>query len=283
MNLNVLKNGLVALFISTVIMSCESDEVATLVEEVITTSDIAAVEEIDVVLDEVTSSVEQAFIIEEALGSLTAKGSEGKEFPDFFPECLTKTVVIEQNIKIVTLDFGEGCEMRGRFMAGILIMSYEKDPELHTRTIATTFDNYRVNRRLIEGSHSVVRVRENENGNPQATSTFDVMVTWDNGDTASRVGEKVRELIEGADTRVWSDNVYSITGHWATVRKNGTTINAEVTTPLRREMACRFLVSGMIDLTKSDRSGILDFGDGTCDNEALLNLDDGTEKVITLH
>lgn len=283
MKLNVLKNGLVALFISTAIMSCESDEVAALVEEAITTDDITVIDEVDVVLDEVTASIEQAFIIEEAIGTLTSKDSGEKGLTDFFPACLTKTVVIEQNMKVVTLDFGEGCEVRGRFMAGILIMSYEKDPELQTRTITTTFDNYRVNRKLIEGSHSIVRVRENENGNPQATSTFDVMITWDNGDTASRVGEKVRELIEGADTRVWSDNVYSITGHWATVRKNGTTVNAAIITALRREMVCRFLVSGVIDLTKNDRSGTLDFGDGTCDNEALLTLDDGTEIVIVLH
>lgn len=283
MNLNVLKNGIVTLLISTAIMSCESDEVATLIEEAITTGDIAVVDEVDVALDEVSASVEQAFILEEALGSLSTKESDGKNFPEFFPSCLTKTVVIEQNMKIVTLDFGEGCEVRGRFMAGILIMSYEKDPELRTRTITTTFDNYRVNRKLIEGSHSMVRVRENENGNPQSTFTFDVTVTWDNGDTASRVGEKIRTLIEGGDTRVWSDNVFSITGYWKTERKNGTTVNAEITTPLRREKVCRFLVSGVIDLTKNDRSGTLDFGDGTCDNEALLTLDDGTEIAIILH
>ena len=89
-------------------------------------------------------------------------------------------------------------------------------------------------------------------------------------------------MIEGSDTRTWSDNVYLITGHWTTTRKNGTVVSAEIVTPLRRELACRFLVSGTIDLTKNDSHGILDFGDGECDNMATLTLDDGTVIEITL-
>ena len=283
MKLNLLKLGVVTMFIATAFVSCDSDEVESIVEQALTTDDVLAIEEIDAAIEDVNADVDQAFIIEEGLGSLTTKEGDNKITPNFFPECLTKTVVIEENMKIVTLDYGDGCEIRGRFKAGIIIMKYEKNKELHTRSITITYDNYRVNRKLMEGSHSVVRVKENENGNPQSTSTFDMMVTWDSGDTATRVGQKAREMIEGADTRTWGDNVYSITGSWETTRKNGTTVAAEVTTPLRRELACKFLVSGVIDLTKNDRHGILDFGDGECDNQATLTLDDGTVIEITLH
>ena len=283
MKLNLLKIGVVAMSMATVFVSCDSDDVTSLVDEALTANDVVAIEEVDAALEDINTDVEQAFIIEEQLGSLTTKDGSAKITPDFFPECLTKTVVIEENMKIVTLNFGEGCEVRGRFKSGIIIMQYEKNKELHTRTITVTYDNYKVNRKLMEGMHSVVRVRENEIGNPQSTSTFDMMITWDNGDTASRVGQKVREMIEGADTRTWGDNVYSITGAWETERKNGKTLTAEVTTPLRRELACKFLVSGVIDLTKNDRHGVLDFGDGSCDNMAALTLDDGTVIEITLH
>jgi hypothetical protein len=268
---------------ATAFMSCESDDTTTLIDEALTLDDISAIEEVDSAMEEVNADIEQAFIIEEALGTLTTKGGENKITPNFFPECLTKTVVIEANMKTVTLDFGDGCEVRGKFKSGILIMKYEKNPELHSRTITVTYDNFKVNRKLMEGSHSVVRIKANDNDFPQTTSTFDVVVTWDNGDTASRNGVKVKEMIAGANTRVWSDNVYSITGNWETTRKNGAQLSAVVTTALRRELVCKFLVSGVMDITKNDRSGSLDFGDGTCDNMALLTLDDGTEIEITLH
>ena len=279
MKLNLLKFGAVALLLSNVFVSCETDE-ELILEENLSVEDVLVIGEIDAVIDDIGVDIDQAYILEENIGSLTSKGSSGKNGSGFFPECLTKTVVIEENMKIVTLDFGEGCEVRGRFISGILIMTYDKDSDLHTKTIIVTYDNYRVNRKLIEGSHSIVRTRENDN--PKSIITFDVMVTWDNGDTATRVGEKVREMIEGSDTRTWSDNVYLITGHWTTTRKNGAVVYAKIVTPLRRELVCRFLVSGTIDLNKNDKHGILDFGEGECDNMATLTLDDGTVIEITL-
>ena len=278
MKSHCLKLNLIALFTVFLFVSCETTE--EIIEEssaAITSDDVTALEEVDMVMEEVNNTAEQAFV-EEENGSLFTRGTSSS----FFPECLTKTVVTTDLTKHVTLDFGEGCMVRGHFMAGVLILSYEKNPDLHTRTISVEFDNYRIDHKLIQGSHSIVRMRENDNGNPQSTSSFDVNVTWDNGDTASRVGEKVREWIDGVGTGVWSDNVYLITGYWTTVRRNGDEISGEVTTPLRRELVCRFLVSGVIDLTKNDRSATLDFGDGSCDNEALLTLDNGTEIVITL-
>ena len=287
MKLNVLRKGILALALATVLISCTEDEVATVFEESLTAEDVSAIEEIDAAMDDVSVDVEQAFVLVEGASALSTKAALDKSEtdkggPDFFPECLTKTVVTEQNMKIVTLDFGEGCEIRGRFIAGIIMMTYEKDPDLQTKTITVTFDGYRVNKKLIEGSKTIVRTRENENGNPQSTSTFDIMVTWDNGDTASRVGEKVREMTAGADTWIWSDNVYSTTGNWNTVRKNGTEITAQIVNPLIRNLECRFIISGSIDLTKNDRHGVLDFGEGECDNMATLTLDDGTVIEVTL-
>ncbi|MDT0553243.1 hypothetical protein [Urechidicola vernalis] len=287
MKLNVLRKGILALALTTALISCTEDEVATVFEESLTAEDVSAIEEIDAAMDDISVDVEQAFVLVEGASALSTKAvldksETDKGGPEFFPECLTKTVVTEQNMKIVTLDFGEGCEIRGRFIAGIIMMTYEKDPDLQTKTITVTFDGYRVNKKLIEGSKTIVRTRENENGNPQSTSTFDIMVTWDNGDTASRVGEKVREMIAGSDTWIWSDNVYSTTGNWNTVRKNGTEITAQIVNPLIRNLECRFIISGSIDLTKNDRHGVLDFGEGECDNMATLTLDDGTVIEVTL-
>lgn len=283
MKLNLLKVSAVALFVGMVFVNCESDDVASVVDEGLTIEDVAVVEEIDAVIEDINTDVEQIFFLEEELGSLSAKTGFEKNVTDFFPECLVKTVETEDNMKIVTLDFGDGCEVRGRFKSGLIIMSYEKDPELQTKTITVTYEDFRVNEKLVEGSHTIVKIRENERGNPQSTVNFEMMVTWDNGDTTSRVGQKVRELLEGSDTRFWSDNVYSIIGDWETIRKNGDKVFAKVISPLRKELACKNIVSGIIDLTKNEKHGALNFGDGECDDIAILTLDGEAEVIeITL-
>jgi len=98
----------------------------------------------------------------------------------------------------------------------------------------------------------------------------------------SRVGEKTREWIEGYDTRTWGDNVYLITGNWTNTFKDGTIFSATITEPLRREMSCRYIVSGIVEFVKGDATGSLNFGDGTCDNLAIYTNAEGVETEIVL-
>jgi len=259
-------------------VGCDTNEEEIKVEEQISSLEVKSTEEVDKVVEEVNSIVEQAYVEEE--NGISTSRNDDEVNSNFFPECLTKTVVRTDNSKIVTLDFGEGCFVRGHFIAGILTMSYQKDRSVIAKTIVVEFDSFKIDHKLVVGSYSIVRMRENEN--PQSTSTVDITVTWDNGDFVSREGEKVREWIEGYGSRIWSDNVYLITGYWNSTLKNGTVLSAEITTPLRRELVCRFFVSGVIELQKNGRSATLNFGDGDCDNEAVLTLPNGNEIIIYL-
>ncbi len=44
-------------------------------------------------------------------------------------------------------------------------------------------------------------------------------------------------------------------------------------------MSCKFLVSGVIEISKDNNMIKLDYGDGTCDDLAIVNIN-GTEKEI---
>ena len=85
MKLNLLKIGVVAMIFATAFVSCESDDVTSLVEAELTADDVVAIEEVDAALEDINADVEQAFIIEEQLGSLTTKDGSAKITPDFFP------------------------------------------------------------------------------------------------------------------------------------------------------------------------------------------------------
>ncbi len=133
------------------------------------------------------------------------------------------------------------------FLSGRTIMSYVKDEEAGTTTITHTFDEFFFNDVAVEGENIIVRVEANENGNPQSTKTIDVTHTWPDGEFNSRAGTKVREWIEGDETKTWADNVYLITGNWTSTFKDGTVFSSNITQALRREMVCRFTVSGTIE------------------------------------
>jgi hypothetical protein len=55
-----------------------------------------------------------------------------------------------------------------------------------------------------------------------------------------------------------------------------------VTSPLRRELSCRFIISGVLDITRNENTASLDFGEGNCDAIGVLTFPDGTSEEIFL-
>jgi len=253
----------------------------------------APIEDVEQPVIDLKSAQEEAEVelVTSATSDIVEEAFLTQEFPEtkstvtdrYLPDCVTITVVITDNIKTVTIDFGDGCELRnGNILSGKIILSYEKDREAATKMMSFMYENFYFNRKQIEGEGSILRERSNENGNPQSTKTFNVTVTWPDGTFASKEGMKVREMIEGQNTHAWGDNVFSITGYWKFTRKNGGLFTATITEALRRELACKFLVSGVVELTRTDIVGVLDYGDGDCDDLATISINGGPEREIHL-
>ncbi len=279
--MKILNSKLLMLFVASsfLFVSCENSDIETVdLSEPISADEAVALAEADDVSDEVNNVIDDFFVETEVAG----KSEDAEKSEDFLP-CLTKTIVLTEFTKTVTFDFGDGCELpNGNVLSGKIIMSHAIDIDVQSLTVSYTFENFYFNELNIVGGNTMVRVRENENGNPESTLTMDVKIIWPDGDYASREGTKVREWIEGADTRTFGDNVFLITGRWATTFKDGTVFSSNIIEPLRREMSCRFIVSGIVELHKQDREGTLDFGDGSCDNVAIFTNASGEEFEVTL-
>ena len=255
--------------------SCNNEDEPTKTEN-LTAEQLDLIVDAEVTTDEINSFFDKAYNEEESTSKTDQYG--------FFPKCATKTIEVTATTKTITIDFGtEGCETHnGHVVSGKMILFYEIDFDAMTTTITQTFEEFTFNRKTIDGTSTRVRVKENLRGNPESTITFDITVTWESGESISRVGTKVREWVEGYGTGDWGDDVFLITGNWTVTLKDGTIVSADVVEALRRELACKFIVSGIVNLQKGDVIGVLDFGDGTCDNQALFTSEDGTETIITL-
>ena len=262
------------------VVSCSKDESSSeelSSSEVISATELKYSDETELISEEVTTIVEDVYA--EDVISATSKNYHS----DFLPECVTITKVITDTTRDVTIDFGDGCEMpNGNLIGGIIYLSYAKDLEAESATIDLTLENFSFNGVAVEGSASILRVRSNENGNPQGTSNASFMATWPDGSSASFTGTRTREWIEGFGTGFWGDNVFLITGKRTYTGRLGNVFVKEVTTPLRRELSCRFIVSGVLEISRNDNTVSLDFGDGSCDPKGTLTYPDGTEKEIFL-
>lgn len=230
--------------------------------------------------------------IEVVLGDIIIDAYEGQEVDTAgrmpqgtsIPECVTITVVVQQNFREVTLDFGdEGCLVHGHILKGQIVFTYSRDPEAQEVLISYNLIDFFFDAKNVLGSRTILKELSNENGNPQFTHTLDLTVIWPNGAQASREGQKVREWVEGFGSGIFSDNVFEITGYWNTTFINGNMHTYEVLTPLRREVICYYFVSGTVDVQRTNFGGVFDYGEGDCDNQATFTFNNGEEITITLN
>ena len=243
----------------------------------ITTKTINQSDEVDMVEEELSNIALDVFAADEAV----AKGMTDYE-SDFLPDCVTITTVVTSSAITKTIDFGDGCELpNGNILAGKVIVSYSANFEAPSHTISVALESFLFNEISIEGGKTIVRTLTDE-GNPIANKVANFEVVWPDGDTASYSADKTREWIEGFATGVWVDNVFLLSGNVNFVNVEGNTFTKEVIVPLRREWACRFIVSGVLDMSRNDIIVSLDFGDGSCDPFGELTLPDGTTVDILL-
>lgn len=232
------------------------------------------------IYDNVTNITDEAYVI----GSTNLKSGTTDRI--FLGDCATVTLDTTVDIRTIIIDFGdENCLCNdGRYRRGKILVSFT-GRYWHTGTVITTgFDNYFVNDNQVDGTKVVTNMGPNDSGHP----VFNIDVTGviylaNNGGTLSWNSERIREMIEGYDTRRIRDDVYLITGTANGIRPNGTTWETEIVNPLRRELNCRYIVSGTVNITPQGLSTrVLDFGDGECDNIATITID-GVTYTIFLH
>lgn len=186
--------------------------------------------------------------------------------------------------KTFTVDFGSGCNYAGFFRSGTLMVTLS-DYILNTNSVLTIErgSNYFINGRQFEGT--VVYTNTTQSGQ-NFTWTREInngVITTLNGLVISYTDNRVNELTEGGSTLILTDNVYTIlSGTRVVTRSNGTNLTAEISSPLVKPYVCSNVTQGILNLNGTFLDGSLNYGDGTCDNQAIYTHNNGVEYPITL-
>jgi hypothetical protein len=256
----------------------------------ITSEEMQVNAKIDIASDDVSNIVEEQLTIDDGIvGRGTTSATQ------FLPACAVVTRVPETGVPAVgqnivkTINFGtSGCEMpNGNVLKGVIIITIPYLPNATTHTITYQFVNFYHNAIKFDGTRTFSRTMSAAvDGHPIVTMNMDFNATFPNGNVYTRVGTRVREIIEGMNTPfILADNIYKITGSWTTTFPNTTVQTSTITTPLNVKMSCisvnkPLLVSGVITITRNNNVATLDYGDGTCDNLAIFTLN-GVAYSIT--
>ena len=262
--------------------SCDKEETSGISEsgetENFEITQLQASDESELISEEIIHIGEDVYSTDEIQAT-----SRGSYISDYLPDCVTITTVVTSTSKEKTIDFGEGCELpNGNLLSGKIILNYLKDMEVAMKTLSFSLEDFTFNGVSVEGSATVQRMRYNDNGNPQSEAVADFSGQWPDGSAASFTGNRTREWIEGFGSGFWGDNVFLISGNGTYNGKSGNVLVKETISPLRRELSCRFIVSGLLEISKNDTTMSLDFGDGSCDSKGILTYPDGESKEIFL-
>jgi len=264
-----------------IFMSCNNDE--NLNPE-IDFADIVDESYASEVFDEIEDIGDEAVDYLDNSGTNKSASTEEWQYNRLSP-CATITKVYEEDMVIITIDFGEenclcndGRERRGKIYINHYGYYWAGDVE-----IDFSFENYFVDDNQLTGTKNVLRTM-NEEGNRFSEIIVDgAMILSDDAGTITWYAERNREIIEGSDTRTKIDDKIEITGSSNSTLADGTAMSCEITTPLLRinQPGCfRYFVSGVRTISKGEEPEItIDYGDGTCDNLAEVTQDGITTTI----
>jgi len=304
-----MKKILLLLGFTLILFSCKKENSDNSVEQEIELSKIASEED---------ASSEQSYgqIFDDVMGTSDEVGNYGtgifgREYGlDTAQRCFTVRIERPNAPRpfpvIVTITFPQsGCVgPDGRVRRGQMKTTYTDRLMVPGAESITTFLNYSVDSVTIGGTYKVKNIVDPIQITifpPQYNHKWLVTVVggrlgYPNGNIVEWNSTKTIQQIEGSHTPILRDDVFKITGNanGVTVRRTGMTgpsvstwWNSEIIEPLIRKNSCRWIVKGKIRTIRRNLSNtspwvaVLDFGNGTCDNIATLNIN-GNVRTITL-
>lgn len=183
----------------------------------------------------------------------------------------------------ITIDFGDSCVGNdGKTRSGMIVAVVTGHYRDAGTTITITPDNYSVNGYAITGQKVVTNMGQNaDNHTVFHIVITDVVITTPDGETIEWESTRDREWVEGESTylNIW-DDVYHITGGGSGINREGRPFEVEITYRLRKEIGCYWLVSGTLEIRPEDLNTVtVDFGDGTCDDVATVEIGNNTYTI----
>lgn len=223
-------------------------------------------------------------------------GTPGTERPN---ACFTVTITRPTSnpfpVRIV-IDFGPTPCMGpdGHTRKGKIIAEYTNRLLVPEAVATTTFDGFYFDSIHVEGTHKITNM-STPNTTPPArkfkVQVINAKLTKPNGNYTQWNSVKTITQMEGLATpNIPLDDIFKIEGSASGQAQRGNLVvtwESNVIEPLIKRFVCRWIVKGTIKTVRRNANAnspwvaILNFGNGNCDNQAVITIN-GVSHQITL-
>lgn len=190
----------------------------------------------------------------------------------------------------IDVDFGpDTCLCRDfRYRKGIIHIQYTGAYRDSGTVITTTFNNYYVGRDAtnmfkVTGQKTVTNKGHNSNNHLWYTIQVNGQLENRNGQILTWNSQREREWIAGESTtgmNGWLDDQYYIRGSADGTNFEGTAFTVDITKRLWVALDCAYIKEGIFELTPTGKpTRVFDYGDGTCDDNATLTVNNTTFPI----
>jgi len=188
--------------------------------------------------------------------------------------------------KIITIDYGTGCEgFYDNTRSGKIIIEITGPRREQGSKRTVTFENYYFNGIKVEGVKVFENLGLNANQNfVISVSMSDGKLILPDGKTIERNVNHEREWIAGFSTgNIWDDECL-VTGSSTGRNADGVSYVRTITTALDWKRVCIFIVSGVVKIENGETEPFnLDYGNGECDNKAVVSRGDQSKEIQLRH
>jgi hypothetical protein len=250
------------------------------VDETVDTSQSAFETEASVLSDEIEKSADAVSFEKDLLSNNNNSFHGWMNGP--LPACATVSITYPEGgsfPKVITIDYGEeNCQVRPNlYKRGKIIISLSDSIINLNASRTVTFDSFYINDMLVTGQRLITNIGPNEDGYIVFSIDNDFSIgDWNRVATGSKI------WLEGLGSQGYEDNVFLLTGSSVTTRANGMVITRTIVEALRVDRSCNYITEGVLNITWDDNEASIDFGDGTCDDVAIITRN-GQEFEIELN
>jgi hypothetical protein len=213
---------------------------------------------------------------------LGARTSDDQTALDQVQLCASITVSGNFPAKNILIDFGTGCITNGILRSGSINVVLTDSVNKPGAKATLTFNNYKVNGFQKEG------IIEWTNISTATTRSWNRKVT--NGKITNPAGkywlhtsDMIITQTAGVSTPLMqNDDVFTLSGTKTVTNPNNATRNITTQTPLQKKNNCDNIDQGILKVQGPNHYALIDFGSGTCDNQATVSIDGRPPVTVTL-
>ncbi|RBL93036.1 hypothetical protein [Chitinophaga flava] len=189
--------------------------------------------------------------------------------------------------KQLVIDYGDACrDSYGVTRSGKVYITVYGLLFGPNSNIAIRLDGYKYNGIPVQGRDSIYNVTYNATTGVQYTTEITGgRMLFSDTLILGYTSKKTVKQTAGAGTPTPNDNVYNVEGTASiNYEKGGPAGSATFTTqtPLVKATACQWVSQGKLQVALGNLSGIIDYGNGVCDNKATITVNGDKVKEIIL-